>query len=176
MESQTQDVLTSILGDEFKVEVEKRDKIIKQLNARKESLESEILSLGKQLEELNVKKNGLQEEITLAYSKKEEDFKKEKSDFESSKSNSISALDTREKNLNDAEIVYSNKVKEHQNNTAKLAHDKSEFEMKKTSIAETLEQAGQAHTDLFKEAVDALRENSSVVKPTPVTPVESTEE
>src|ERR1700690_4151762 len=103
MEKATEEAIASVFGGELKLEVEKKDRLIKALNAEIKSAHDKVEAIKKELDELSVRKAGLQDESINAYSDKEADLKKRREDFETSVKNSTHALDQREKELEDKE-------------------------------------------------------------------------
>lgn len=158
MQNQTQDVLTSVLGEEFKIEVEKRDKILASLNNQKDTVQKEIDCIKEELKELSIRKSGLQDDINLAYQNKEEELKNAKDSFEQSKTNTISSLEDREKLFDKNVSEHEKNVNVHNGNVAQFNKEKVDFINRKKAIVETLSESLKIHTDLLSDAILAIKE------------------
>ena len=158
MEGQTEEILSSVLGDEFKIEVEKRDTIIKKLNAQIAVANDEFIAKTKEVESLTIRKNGLQDDLNLAYLNKEESFKKDQENFKQSIANSTSSLEGREKLLDKRGMEHDANVKAHQENVAAFNKEKLDFSNRKKAIFETLTESFNLHSSLLQDAIKALQE------------------
>jgi chromosome segregation ATPase len=158
MQQQTEDILTSFLGSDFKVQIDKQDKILASMNNQQETILKEIEMSKKELDELTAKNSSLQDDIKLAYLNKETELKTAQDNFETSKSNSTAALDAREKNLEDNQAKHEANVQAHLQAVNDLGREKSQFETKKKAIVETLTGIFNSHNEVIKDALNVLNE------------------
>lgn len=158
MEQATTDILQSVLGDEFKIAVDKKDRIIKALELEAQKLQDLIDFRKKELEDLDKKKGGLNDAIILAYFDKDESLKKAQEDFEKSKLSSVSALDAREKALDAKEALHESNIQKNTEYVQKFNKEKAEFANRKKAVVETLAESLKMHSELLGDAITALQE------------------
>lgn len=158
MEQVTQDLMSSVLSDEFKIAVEKKDKVLRGLDLEATKLQDTITARRKELDELDNKKAGLQDAIIMAYQDKEDYLKKEKDNFEQSKENSTKSIEDREKSLDKRECLHEQIVKSHFDTVSNFNKEKADFSNKKKAIVETLSESLKIHSSLLGDAIEALND------------------
>ncbi len=156
MENQTNDAIASVMTDEFKAELVRRNNVLRTLNYQEESVKSRIIDLNKEIEELTNKKLNIEKELSPLRDSLENEYKQKNESFEITKSSVTKSLDNSTKELENRIISHETSVKSHVDNVQEFNKEKEAFKSQRLEVSGALKELSVQFNEFIQEAIHSI--------------------